>query len=665
MNTIKINIKNEEIPIRIHRYSTVIVGSGAAGYNCAHTLASLEKMNPKNHTFAIVTEGVNMGTSRNTGSDKQTYYKLSTTAAKPDCALNMAKDLFSGGSMHGDIALTEALGSLKSFYKLVNLGVPFPHDKFGEYTGYKTDHDEKMRASSCGPLTSKYMTECLEKAVSDFNIPAFDGYRVIGLIKKDNHVTGICVISEDELEFNRFGLCIFSSENIVYAVGGPSAVYESTVYPKSQTCALGCAFLSGAEGVNLTESQYGIASVKFRWNLSGSYQQVIPRYISIDENGTEHEFLYDYFSDNSPSEIAHAVFMLGYQWPFDPRRIFDEKNNIGSSSIDLAVFSETCKGRKVYLDFMNNPKGISANSEKDIGAEAYLYLKNSSATGETPIKRLRSMNEKAYQLYLSNGIDLEHEMLEINVCAQHCNGGLSGDIWYESTSLKGFYPVGEANGVFGIRRPGGSALNSTQVGSMRAAEKIHATYQSGKSNETDISIIPSHIFKLLEMIDNSGSDPSHILQKRKSYAKRMSECGSFLRNPKKISQAITETKKEIENFFSDKENLVSDFQALRELTINYDILITQYVMLSSIEEYIKDSGQSRGSYVITDKEAEDLINSGKNPSPDEIHSDKMCYVSIDNNLNLKFRWENVRPIPENENWFETVMADFGKTDMYL
>ena len=49
----------------------VVVGSGAAGYNAAIRLKQegIKKV-------LLVTEGVNCGTSRNTGSDKQTYYKL-------------------------------------------------------------------------------------------------------------------------------------------------------------------------------------------------------------------------------------------------------------------------------------------------------------------------------------------------------------------------------------------------------------------------------------------------------------------------------------------------------------------------------------------------------------------------------------------------------------
>ena len=53
-------------------YHTLIVGTGAAGFNAADSLYNLGVTD-----IAILTEGVNMGTSRNTGSDKQTYYKLS------------------------------------------------------------------------------------------------------------------------------------------------------------------------------------------------------------------------------------------------------------------------------------------------------------------------------------------------------------------------------------------------------------------------------------------------------------------------------------------------------------------------------------------------------------------------------------------------------------
>ena len=48
----------------IIRADVVIVGSGCAGLNCAHTLYDLGITN-----IALVTEGLYMGTSINSGSD--------------------------------------------------------------------------------------------------------------------------------------------------------------------------------------------------------------------------------------------------------------------------------------------------------------------------------------------------------------------------------------------------------------------------------------------------------------------------------------------------------------------------------------------------------------------------------------------------------------------
>lgn len=66
----KILCAGREIPV--YALDTVVIGTGCAGYNAADSLFNLGRTD-----VAIITEGVKMGTSRNTGSDKQTYYKLS------------------------------------------------------------------------------------------------------------------------------------------------------------------------------------------------------------------------------------------------------------------------------------------------------------------------------------------------------------------------------------------------------------------------------------------------------------------------------------------------------------------------------------------------------------------------------------------------------------
>lgn len=97
-------IKTEFANIPVRSYDAIVVGSGAAGYGCAVSLAQGSVGSGSNIKICIVTEGRLMGTSRNTGSDKQTYYKLSAVADCDDNARAMALNLMAGGSMHGDIA---------------------------------------------------------------------------------------------------------------------------------------------------------------------------------------------------------------------------------------------------------------------------------------------------------------------------------------------------------------------------------------------------------------------------------------------------------------------------------------------------------------------------------------------------------------------------------
>ena len=161
----------------LYSFDTLVVGSGCAGFNAADTLWDLGR-----RSVALLTEGVTMGTSRNTGSDKQTYYKLSLCGDSADSIYQLAQDLFAGGSVNGDTALAEAAGSVRSFMKLVNLGVPVPTNQYGEYVGYRTDHDPRQRATSCGPLTSKVMTEKLEASVNTKGVPVFDGFQAVRLV---------------------------------------------------------------------------------------------------------------------------------------------------------------------------------------------------------------------------------------------------------------------------------------------------------------------------------------------------------------------------------------------------------------------------------------------------------------------------------------------------
>ena len=610
----------------------LVIGTGCAGYACALHL----KESGKNVTLLSV--GRFRGTSRNTGSDKQTYYKLSLCGSGSDSVQEMAKDLFSGGSVNGDTALCEAAGSVRAFMQLVKLGVPFPTNEFGEYVGYKTDHDPRTRATSVGPLTSKAMTEALEKAVFAENIPLWDRMQVIRILVKDNIVQGVLALNLDRLSDPDHGLTLIVAPFVVLCTGGPATVYHSPVYPESQTGATGVALAAGAEGCNLDKWQYGLASTKFRWNLSGSYQQVLPRYVSIDEDGAEREFLPDYF--DSPENALNEVFLKGYQWPFDSKKMG------GSSRIDLIVYHEkNVLGRRVYLDFMHDPKGYDINALSD---EARTYLTNSGATMGTPIARLAAMNPKAIELYCAHGIDLSSEYLEIGLCAQHNNGGLAVDKDWQ-TSVCGLYCAGEAAGTFGIARPGGSALNSTQVGAYRAAE--HIAYFA-KETMVDEDFCIESAKATASLIEKMLSDGADCVLLKEELQKSMSVCAAQVRDIAKME----ELQKRLDTIGTvraeNAKQLPTAFEAL-------DLIAAQKSILSAMLLSARDSG-SLGSGLVLYESGEKIDLRGQTdyrylPTKD----DKATFTL--RTIGTISRYEPVRPLPDPDNWFETVWKKYNET----
>jgi len=79
----------------------------------------------------------------------------------------------------------------------VELGVPFPKNRYGEYIGYKTDHDPRRRATSVGPYTSKCMTECLQASVEAKGIKVFDNMQVVRVLSDGERAYGLLCLRLD------------------------------------------------------------------------------------------------------------------------------------------------------------------------------------------------------------------------------------------------------------------------------------------------------------------------------------------------------------------------------------------------------------------------------------------------------------------------------------
>jgi succinate dehydrogenase/fumarate reductase flavoprotein subunit len=598
----------------MQKVHTLIIGSGAAGLCCAVRLKELGVNN-----VLIATEGLDRGTSINTGSDKQTYYKLSLCGNQQDSIYDLAKTLFDGGSMHGDIALIEAAYSAQCFHHLVQLGVKFPTDKYGQFAGYKTDHDPRQRATSTGPYTSRDMCLALQKRVKELRIPVREKLRCIELLTETppqaagagNRCIGAVFLNEHG------GRETFLAQNTVFAVGGPGDMYLNSVYPHSQHSSIGLALAIGAEAHNLQESQFGLASIKHRWNVSGTCMQCIPRFISTDKNGgDEREFLAGSLASR---ELYTNIFLKGYQWPFDVKKLN------GSSIIDLLVHIETVgKHRRVFLDFRQNPAGLDFDK---LSPEAYSYLKKSGALekkhGGTPIERLAKMNPQAIEMYKEHNIDLWNEPLEIAVCAQHNNGGLAGTVWWESTNIKHLFPIGEVNGSHGVARPGGAALNAGQVGAFRAAEYITnqiTDYELQMTNEYEPCCV--------------NTAASLAVQQT------MTEYGTMVRQ--------------------------------LPMPDGDDLPLPEKIYFEAIRFSAPQTG-SRGSALVLTTTRNGSEDATSNPLlamraavPENTEYREKVLVSKYNPETqvIEHRWEERRPIPQDELWFETVWKEYREGKIY-
>jgi succinate dehydrogenase/fumarate reductase flavoprotein subunit len=634
-------------------FRVVIVGSGAASLNAAVQLKRLGI-----DDIAVITEGERLGTSANTGSDKQTYYRLNPGGPEGDSITQMAKDLFSGGSMHGDTALVEAALSAQCFSHLCSLGVEFPFDEYGIYPGYRTDHDTAGRAASAGPHTSIMMHAGLLAEAKRLGTKILGGMEVIRILTQGGKGKKVCgLIALDR----KGGLQEIAADYIVWGTGGPAALYADSVYPKQQTGSLGVALMAGAKACNLTESQFGIASVEPRWNLSGSYQQVLPDYFSCAPDGSDKKnFLAGHFSN--PGDMIKAIFLKGYEWPFDSRKV------PGSSVIDLLVHRErTVLGRKVYMDFTRNPfyPGLKF-SIKRLPDVVQDYLKRSGATGSTPAERLRQMNPSAYELYLGRGRNLSMEPIEIAVCNQHLNGGLAVDKWWE-TSIENLFAVGEAAGTHGIYRPGGSALNSGQVGSLRAAQRIANRISTERANGGASKIEYEQLRKTLAMIETALANDMKISPagERRIIQQRVSATLGIIRSGGMTEKAAAENALQLERHLSSG---VKGMKDLRAWLKNIDLLIAERAMLDASMVLLGKVGGGRGSFMVSDKCDLQFEASSRRPRQKTIHGDRLTSKVMETRIDGKGRPHSqfipVRPLPSPDNWFEAVWARFRKGEVF-
>jgi succinate dehydrogenase / fumarate reductase, flavoprotein subunit len=340
----------------------------------------------------------------------------------------------------------------------------------------------------------------------------------------------------------------------------------------------------------------------------------------------------------------------------------------------------------VFLDFRSNPMRAELDPTA-LSPEAHSYLDRAGVLFGTPIERLKKMNLPAYEFYLQKNpnVDLATEMLEVDVCAQHNNGGLVVDAWWQS-NIAGFFPVGEAGGAHGVYRPGGAALNSGQVGATRAAQFIAARRAAEPLGVAEFTAAAAPVVAgalgLLEDAtaraaagtpDNTG----HLLR---AVGELMSAKAGPVRSVASIHEALVQ----VHDWLTGYEERVSadsgSRRAVNRIFLVRDILTTAYVYLSAMADFTSHGGRSRGSVLYTDP-AGSLPVVGYGPDADteldlpEIFRFRLDCGALDGEVQeagwspaerdgddpaggAELTWRPVRPIPDDDDFFENVWREF-------
>ena len=338
--------------------------------------------------------------------------------------------------------------------------------------------------------------------------------------------------------------------------------------------------------------------------------------------------------------------------------------------IDLLVFREIhIRRRRVFLDFRKNPSGagqFAPFSLSCLSRETYRFLEKSGALKPTPIERLESLNPPAVEIFGKNGIDIRREPLEIDVCIQHNNGGLRGNIWWES-NIRHLFPIGEVNGTHGVYRPGGAALNAGQVGGMRAARFISRRY-NGKPIPLRrfYEIVRAQIGSKWDLARNMTGPASRRLPSIDSVtgeiSERTSSAAGIIRSFDRIEAAAQDAwalqlrlKKGVRA--RSVEELPAAFRAL-------DLCLTHALYLEAARGYLEKRGLSRGSFLVPCESGDSPV-SGLPVDWKFIVENRNSFVSRhileiawSETGKIEKRWTAIRPVPPSVDWFETVWSDY-------
>jgi succinate dehydrogenase/fumarate reductase flavoprotein subunit len=277
------------------------------------------------------------------------------------------------------------------------------------------------------------------------------------------------------------------------------------------------------------------------------------------------------------------------------------------------------------------------------------------------------MNQPAIDIFAEHGIDLWSEPLEIAVCAQHNNGGFAVNRWWQSNIPRTFV-VGEMAGTHGVKRPGGAALNSGQVGSLRAAEFIANIYGAGlPSKNSAAKEIKTQAGKLIEKLSgfgrSKGLKAKDVIDEIQS---RMTASAGHIREIKNAQNALTEAIALVSRIKQDGIAIKSTKDIPSAVRAEH-LALASVAYLKAIVTLLKQGSGSRGSHLVLSPDGVRIAGIGLRFKPEnEGLRNSILRVEYDPKLLDLFRCVTIalRPIPTERKAFEPAWKDYRQGKIY-
>jgi succinate dehydrogenase/fumarate reductase flavoprotein subunit len=247
--------------------------------------------------------------------------------------------------------------------------------------------------------------------------------------------------------------------------------------------------------------------------------------------------------------------------------------------------------------------------------------------------------------------------LEIALCAQHNNGGIAVDLWWQS-QIPGLFAAGECAGTHGVSRPGGSALNAGQVGSLRAALYISASDRTDGDEAAFRAAADAAIARHQSFCAAALKNEDNARSAIQAAQRRMSDCGGAIRDRDAMEKAYSQIRRELDALTGTVG--VADISSLYQAYKLKDLLTVQLATLAAMIDFNRTVGTTRGSALYCDKAGdlrtglEELFRfrldaTGTNGSVQQVQL---------NGTDAQVSWRPVRPMPECNDFFENVWRQY-------